>query len=239
MISVCIATYNGEKYIREQLESILPQLGNNDEVIISDDSSTDKTLEFLYSYNDPRIKIFSHNKFHSPIFNFENALKKAQGDFIFLSDQDDVWMPDKIARMMEALDKFSLVVSNAYVVDQDCHIIRDSFFAKEPSRCVLKNLIRNNFIGCCMAFRRDILETAIPFPKHIAMHDIWLGLCGALFHEVCFIPDKLIMYRRHGKNASPSGERSRYSIVYRIRYRLYLVYHLITRYFFKVVSVQK
>ena len=90
MISVCMATYNGEKYIEEQLKSILSQLGENDEVIVSDDSSTDNTLAIVESFNDVRIKIFPNNKFHSPIFNFENALKQATGDYIFLSDQDDV-----------------------------------------------------------------------------------------------------------------------------------------------------
>lgn len=231
MISVCIATYNGEKYIKEQLDSILSQLNINDEIIISDDSSTDKTLEIVKAYNESRIKIFSNNEFHSPIFNFENALKHAQGDYIFLADQDDVWMPNKINQMMGALNHFSLVVSNCYVVDQNCHIIRQSFFAKDPSTCILNNLIRNSYLGCCMAFRKEVLEKAIPFPRHIAMHDIWLGLCGALFYKVCFIPDKLIMYRRHGENVSPTGEKSKYSIVYRIKYRLYLMYSLIIRYF--------
>lgn len=231
MISVCIATYNGEKYIKEQLDSILPQLNTHDEVIISDDSSTDRTLEIIKSYNDSRIKIFPNNKFHSPIFNFENALKHTKGDYIFLADQDDVWMPNKINQMIEVLNDFSLVVSNCYVVDQNCHIIRKSFFSKKPSSCILNNLIRNSYLGCCMAFRKEVLEKAMPFPKHIAMHDIWLGLCGSLFYKACFIPDKLIMYRRHGENTSPTGEKSKYSIVYRINYRLYLVYSLIIRYF--------
>ena len=104
MISVCIATYNGEKYIREQLDSILPQLGLDDEVIISDDSSTDNTLKIIEEYNDCRIKIFSNNKFYSPILNFENALKKAQGDFIFLSDQDDIWKSNKVEVVMKYLN---------------------------------------------------------------------------------------------------------------------------------------
>lgn len=230
-LSICIATYNGGSYIKEQIDSILPQIGKNDEIIISDDSSIDNTLDIIKSFNDERIRIFPNNKFHSPIFNFENALKQAQGDYIFLADQDDVWMPNKIAQMMEALNNFSLVVSNCYVVDQNCNIIRNSFFAKEPSCSLLRNLIRNNYLGCCMAFRKDVLEKAIPFPRHIAMHDIWLGLCGSMFYKVCFIPDKLIMYRRHGENVSPTGEKSKYSIVYRIKYRLYLVYSLIIRYF--------
>ena len=83
MISVCIATYYGGKYIKEQLDSILFQLGKDDEVIISDDSSTDDTLSILESYHDERIVILTNQKFHSPVYNFENALKSAKGDFIF------------------------------------------------------------------------------------------------------------------------------------------------------------
>ncbi|MDE5758415.1 MAG: glycosyltransferase, partial [Allobaculum sp.] len=92
MISVCIATYNGERYIETQIRSILDQLNEDDEIIISDDSSTDRTLDIIRSLNDSRIKLFAGNKFHSRTFNFENALKQATGDFIFLSDQDDIWL---------------------------------------------------------------------------------------------------------------------------------------------------
>lgn len=108
MISVCIATYNGGKYIKEQLDSILFQLGKDDEVIISDDSSTDDTLSILESYHDERIVILTNQKFHSPVYNFENALKSAKGDFIFLSDQDDIWEPTKVEVMLDSLKGTSI-----------------------------------------------------------------------------------------------------------------------------------
>lgn len=230
MISVCIATYNGEEYIEEQINSILGQLKNNDEIIISDDSSTDNTLDVIKSFNDERIKIFPNNKFHSPIYNFENALKQVQGDYIFLSDQDDIWLDNKVAKMVEALKQYSLVVSDCYVVDKDCNIIRDSFFTKKPTPGILKNIIKNNYIGCCMALRREVLTKALPFPKQIAMHDIWLGLCGSLYYKAIFIPDKLILYRRHGNNASPTGERSKYSLKYKLCYRIELILLLVKRF---------
>ena len=100
MISVCIATYNGSKYIKEQIDSILPQLDECDEIIVSDDSSTDNTLSILKSYHDRRIIIFTNQKFNSPIYNFENALKHAKGDIIFLSDQDDIWEFNKVQVMI-------------------------------------------------------------------------------------------------------------------------------------------
>ena len=89
MISVCIATYNGEHYINQQLKSILSQLSYNDEIIISDDSSNDKTINIIESFNDKRIKLLKYQKYFNPIYNFENTLKNVSGDYIFLSDQDD------------------------------------------------------------------------------------------------------------------------------------------------------
>ena len=100
-ISVCIASYNGEKYIKEQLNSILCQLEERDEVIISDDSSTDNTVQIIESFKDKRIKIFREQKFKSPIYNFENAISKATGDIIFLSDQDDIWHKAKVHKIKQ------------------------------------------------------------------------------------------------------------------------------------------
>jgi len=99
-ISVCMATYNGEKYIYDQLQSILTQLSENDEVIISDNYSSDKTIEIIELFNDPRIKIYFLKKGKS-IKNFENALLHASRDYIFLADQDDIWLPGKVQIMME------------------------------------------------------------------------------------------------------------------------------------------
>ena len=116
MISVCIATYNGEKYIMDQVSSILPQLSEEDEIIVSDDGSSDKTLEILDSFSDSRIKVFTHIKEANPFFkgaksiyatsNFENALSKCNGDIIFLSDQDDVWYPDKVKTCLDLMNKY-------------------------------------------------------------------------------------------------------------------------------------
>lgn len=230
MISVCIATYNGEKYLKEQIDSIISQLNDKDEIIISDDSSTDKTLELIKSYDDKRIVVLPNQTFHSPIYNFENALKYAKGDFIFLSDQDDVWEANKIEVMLSHLSQYSLVVSNCSIVDKNGGIIREAYFNDDTLKTgVFRNIVHNNYLGCCMAFRREILDIALPFPTKIAMHDIWLGLCASFFFSTIFIPDKLIRYRRHGNNASVTAEASNLAWSYRIKYRLYFLYHLIKR----------
>lgn len=230
MISICIASFNGEKYIYDQIESILKQLGDNDEIIISDDSSTDHTLDIISKFNDCRIKTFIKNKFHSPIYNFENAIRQTKGEYIFLCDQDDIWLPNKIEVMKKYLKEYSLVVSDCCIVDSNLKIIEDSFFRLNNSGSGFwKNLYKNSYIGCCMAFRKEVLDYILPFPKKIPMHDIWIGLMTELNGKVYFINEPLIFYRRHGNNASFSGEKSKYPFFYKIKYRIILLLKIIKR----------
>lgn len=235
MVSVCIATFNGEKYIHQQLQSILLQLNNDDEIIISDDCSTDATLNIVRAFNDSRIKVFANCKFSSPILNFENALKNASGKYIFLCDQDDVWLPDKVSTMIKYLDTYDLVVSDCKVVDENLKVVNESFFkVRNSGKGFLKNLAKNSYIGCCMAFKNTVLRYALPFPTQIAMHDIWLGLLTELYGETYFLDSPLILYRRHGNNASFGGEKSGFSLNYKVRYRLIILYLILKRRFFKV-----
>lgn len=229
-VSVCMATYNGEKYIRKQLESIIVQISIDDEIIISDDSSTDATIEIIKRINDDRIKLYENNKFRNPIFNFENALKKANNDLIFLCDQDDIWEYNKIEIMKKELLNNDLVVSDCKVVDGNLNVLEDSFFyLRNSGKGFIKNLYQNTYLGCCMAFNRKILGKALPFPQKIPMHDIWLGMIGEVFGKTIFINDKLIKYRRHGNNASPTSEKSRYSIYKKINFRFNMLISLILR----------
>lgn len=231
-ISVCMATYNGEKYIKEQLDSILSQIGENDEVIISDDSSTDKTVQIIKAFNDTRIKIFENQKFKSPVFNFQNALMHAKGEIIVLSDQDDIWEPNKIEVIKKYMQEFDLVLSDAYIIDEHGNILQESFYKLNGSKSgLIKNIIKNSYLGCTMAFNRRILEKALPFPKDIPMHDWWIGLVGEVYGKTCFIENRLIRYRRHGNNASPTGEKSKYSFGKKIFFRWIIIKNLILRFF--------
>ncbi|MDD2479354.1 MAG: glycosyltransferase family 2 protein [Victivallaceae bacterium] len=232
MISVCMATYNGEKFIKEQLQSILMQLSKDDEVIISDDSSEDSTLDLAYAFMDDRIKVFPGN-FRNPIFNFENALNKASGEYIFLADQDDIWEENKVKESMKALKDNLIVVSDAKIVDESGKTLEKSFFTKNHSGPgFLRNLYNNSYIGCCIAFRSELLSVILPFPKKIAMHDIWIGYCVEFFGmKREFLRQPLISYRKHGQNVSNSGVgfKSGLSNFYRIQYRLRMLVEVIKR----------
>lgn len=225
MISVCMPTYNGEKFIRIQLESILSQLGDNDEVVISDDSSTDKTVEIIKSFNDSRIHLLENNSFHSPIYNLENALKNAKGDFIFLSDQDDEWTVDKVSVCMEKLKDCDLLIHDADIVDGNGIQTAESFFKLNHTKSgKFYNLLKNGYLGCCMCFSKKLLSQFLPFPKKLPMHDIYIGNFAAFNgYRIKFIEDKLIHYRRHGNNASITSEHSHRKLLSRISDRIIIL----------------
>lgn len=235
IISVCLATYNGERYIKDQIASILKQLGEADEIIISDDNSTDNTISIIKGFNDPRIKIFINNKknvnhkFEMVTNNFQNALINCSGDLIFLADQDDIWLNGKVESVSGMLNKFSLVLTDCKIVDENLKVLNDSYFSLNSSKKGINaNLKKNAYLGCCMAFRKEILDIALPFPN--VPHDIWIGLIAEYFSDdVCFLNEPFLLYRRHGGNLSPSGEKSTNGLYFKISYRLNIVVKLIKR----------
>ncbi len=229
MISVCIATYNGEKFIKEQLDSILIQLDEADEIIISDDGSSDGTLKIVESYNDFRIKIY-RNSFKNLILNFEFAISKASGDYIFLSDQDDIWMGNKVSVIMNELQSADLVITDAQIIDAKGKILSESYYKiNKSTKNFFSNLIINSYLGCALAYKASMNSYILPFPKSIPMHDIWIGNVISLKGKMTFLNDKLIKYRRHGGNASPTGEKSTFYFSYKISYRVRLISSLISR----------
>lgn len=221
MISVCIATYNGERFIREQIDSILRQLSSDDEIIVSDDGSTDNTISIINSIDDKRIRVIEGPRKQSPTSNFECALKASKGDFIFMSDQDDVWKPNKVNICMEWLQRYDCVVSDAEVTDSSLNPLYPSLYAIMQVRQgrIYNTIWKNGYTGCCMAFRRNVLEASLPFPKDIPMHDIWIGNVAAYKYNVKFIPDTLIYFRRHEDTTSCNGKGSKYSIWQQMKFR--------------------
>lgn len=229
-----MATYNGGLYIRQQIESILSQLTDNDELIISDDGSTDDTIKIIESFNTPIIKLFK-NGFHNYVLNFEFCLKQVSGDFIFLSDQDDVWVKDKVEIMLRYLQTYDLVCSNCYVVDKELKSLGRAFFKDnvESKPGFLKNLWKNQFLGCCLAFNRKVLESSLPFPNGLICHDTWIGLVAELCGKTKFIDDKLIYFRRHDSNTSNTLKGSDLSLLKKISYRLVIIKGTINNFLLK------
>ena len=227
-VSVAMATYNGEKYIKEQIESILCQLKGEDELVISDDGSNDETISIINEYmrEDKRIKLLSGPR-SGVKQNFANAIENTKGKYIFLSDQDDVWMSNKIERVLKYFIKedFSLIVHNAEIVNENLKKNLKSFFEYRKSGAgVIKNIYKNTYIGCCMAFDSKIKKDILPIPDNIEMHDQWIGIINdKKYKKSFFLNEQLIKYRRHENNVS---QMKPYGWIRRIKNRMILISEL-------------
>ena len=203
-VSVIMATYNGEKYIEEQLQSIVHQLKENDELIISDDGSTDRTIEIASVFVDEKIRIvYGH---HTGVAdNFANALSFAKNEIVLFSDQDDIWLDDKIDKVREYFIQnkhTNLVMHNAGYIDTDGNITPSNIFERRKSRHgFFHNVIYSTYYGCCMGVRRDYLLSLMPVPKNV-MYDQYFGACAEKDRVASFIEEKLINHRYHSGNFS-------------------------------------
>lgn len=220
MISVCIATYNGEKYIKKQLESILPQLSDKDEIIISDDNSTDNTIQIIKNIHDERIKIFNNPASAGYAQNFANALNHSKGDYIFLSDQDDTWVETKIETMMPYFKEgYNLITHNAHVINEHGEMEDKSWWeyaGLDLNQNLLQNLYLNAYSGCMMAFDRALLNNLLPIPQSIEQHDQWLYIVAKLHKKKIKILDENLMnYRRHTE--TQTGHKRPLSIILKTR----------------------
>lgn len=233
-ISVCIATHNGERYIKAQLESILRQLKPSDEVIVCDDCSQDNTISEINSLNDSRIRLSLNEKRLGYTSNFERTLVVASGDIIFLSDQDDIWLESKVSLSLKALENSDFVLSDCIVVDEKLNAIHESHIKQWEARDgFMLNYLLPRHVGATFAFKRVVLEKSLPFPirSNLCAHDYWISLIAFLHFRVCIIPVCLILYRRHSSNASTGGSKSRNSFLKKFSIRIYCAVMLARRYF--------
>lgn len=213
-IDVLLATYNGEKYLKEQIESILNQTYQNIRLIISDDCSKDNTRKILKEYEkkDSRVKVYEQNENIGCIKNFEFLLKQVKNEIYMLSDQDDVWMLEKIEKTYEQLEneKADLVFTDLEVVDSQLQTIEPSFndFMKLCRK--IKKYIRTNKInylyncvtGCTVMSRKKWIDKILPLPtkSKYVLHDHWIGLIISLEGKLTYLPERYIKYRQHEDN---------------------------------------
>lgn len=227
-----MAVYNGEKYILEQIESILGQLSVDDELIVSDDGSTDLTLDKVRACGDARIRIIANELDKGYSGNFENAIRHATGEVIFLSDQDDVWLAGRVQKMLAALERCDMVVCNAQFTDHVLTPLDMTLFSlRGGGQGFWKNLLKSRYLGACMAFKRRILRKALPFPgnRKLCPHDLWLTLVAELYYRVELIAEPLILYRRHGANVSSGGSASTNSFLKKMQFRAYCLLKVLGR----------
>lgn len=208
-IDILMATYNGEKYLAEQLDSIINQTYHNWNLLIRDDNSTDRTLEIIQDYQkkDNRIKLLKDNKGNLGIVkNFEELLKNSESEFIMFSDQDDIWIENKLDMYLKMIEKIKnkgfMIHSDAILFDKNkSNILKDTFISKKAINKGLENVFFNYFVqGATILISKEIKNFILPFPKEVYLHDRYIHLISELFFERIFVNEALIYYRQHGDN---------------------------------------
>lgn len=216
-IEVLMATYNGERYVAQQIDSLLAQSFQSFRLVIRDDGSTDNTREVIGAYAaryPERISVCPDHHNLGVIGNFSTLLEKSQAPYVMLCDQDDVWLPQKIANTLKAFKQLEtnygaetplLLHTDLVVVDESLAVIAPSFL--EQSRLQTGHnfgrlLVKNNVTGCTAALNRALIRRAIPIPPESLMHDWWLALVGAAFGQVSYMPRREILYRQHAGNVA-------------------------------------
>jgi glycosyltransferase involved in cell wall biosynthesis len=238
-----MATYNGEKHIKEQVLSILNQKFVNFpetslELIISDDNSTDHTIEVVSALDDSRIHIIPHKKntykYYNALIsatkNFENSIARSTGDYIFLSDQDDIWYPNKLDTMLKTLQKKTCCVHSFDWINQHNEHLGNDIFPEKPEK-PLSLMKRFPYYGFCFGFDKNFKNKILPFPL-IPQHDIFIGLIAALKGELAICPEILCAHRKYineltGVNVSDSGFKE--PVIVKIFYRLKLIFFALAR----------
>lgn len=213
MISVCMATFNGEKYIHKQINSILAQIGTNDEIIIVDDKSTDKTVNIIKELQDDRIKLFNNAINIGVVKSFEKSILHSKGEIIFLSDQDDFWLSNKFLIMTELIQKndYLLVISNMLETKKQSEFqIIKSF--KMPISNYFYNLYniffaKSLYFGSLMCFKSILLKYIIPFPNFVLAHDIHIAIMANSRGKICHL-DKVLLLRTNTGNNLTYKKRS-------------------------------
>lgn len=219
MISVAMAAYNGMPYIIQQVNSILSELSDDDELVVSDNGSSDGTWAWLLQQAaiNSRIRPLLYTEKQGIVANIANALKLCHGELIFLSDQDDIWLSGRVQTMSRPFEDnpdLLLVQADAQIVDNNGQIIEQSFFAwRNCGSGILKNYLKNTWQGCSLCCRRRLVEIALPFPQYLPMHDMWLGIIAEMYGDVQFLPDILLQHRRHNQNNSAMSRSNMFQVM--------------------------
>lgn len=217
LISVAMATYNGEKYLKEQLDSIFNQTYKNIEVIICDDCSNDKTVEILEEYRKKsNLKYFINKTNLGFKRNFEKAISLCNGSYISLADQDDIWLENKIEVLLKNINDFSLIHSACSLIDNNSKIISPLWRKEDNFQYSFTKLIFGNTItGCTVLFKKELLKDSLPIPSQEKYHDWWLALMASKQNGIVYCDEVLVQYRQHSEQDTGANTNSFFSKIQR------------------------
>ena len=218
MLSIAMATYNGERFLREQLDSLLAQTITDFEVVVCDDCSKDSTVAILeeYAKKDSRFRIYRNE--HNLGFkkNFEQAIMRCKGDYIALCDQDDIWYPNHLELLLDNIGDCVLCCGNSDIVDKDNVYLNKRMsdtdgvhFIPEDKHKLLYRLFfaGNPFQGASMLLKAEFAKKCVPIPDNVSYHDAWICACACTLGKVSYLFTSLTRYRQHGDNVTNTSPR--------------------------------
>jgi len=219
-IDILLATYNGEKYLKEQLDSLFSQTVQDFRIIIRDDQSIDKTLKIIKEYQviyQNRIELLEDNLGNlKSSKSFMKLLEYSNSEYVMFCDQDDIWLPTKIEislnKIMELENKNMkdtplLIFTDLKVVDEQLNVMQESFWRYQKlnpkiSKNWKKLLAQNVITGCTMIMNKKAKEVTLPFKLEMMIHDQWIGVNVAKYGKIDYIKEQTILYRQHGNNVA-------------------------------------
>ncbi len=209
-----MATYNGARYLRPQLDSILAQMEEGDELIVVDDASQDATVEIVRAYGDPRIRLQANAANQGHVRSFSQAIALARHTHVVLADQDDVWAAGRLATLRRALAQPGvwLATGNSTFVDAAGAAMAAPYPALEPADSARhwRNIVRifsgkAFYYGCNMGFNRELVRLALPIPDYVESHDLWFAMAANLAGANLHLGEVLLVRRIHGGNVTNSN----------------------------------
>ncbi|WP_244893219.1 glycosyltransferase [Agreia bicolorata] len=207
--SVCMATYRGAPFVREQIDSILEQLHADDELVIVDDASPDDTVAVIEQVDDPRVRLHTESANRGYVRTFESAIRQARGKYIMLADQDDVWTAGRLELMITQLDTSLVVAGNYSVLGEEGRMparrpLRPGYNRQFGWNTLAILVGYRPYFGCAMGFRCELVPDLVPFPEiFIESHDLWLAILGNATRSISHLSDVVVERRLHDYNVTP------------------------------------
>jgi glycosyltransferase involved in cell wall biosynthesis len=225
LVSIAMCTYNGEKFIKEQLDSILNQTYQNLEIIITDDSSTDNTVKIIQEYQkkDTRIVLHQNEQNLGFIKNFEKSISLCNGEYIALADQDDIWKTQKIELFLKEIKTNVLIYSDAIIIDKNSNEVGHELI--RPGRSLIdgtcnKALFLTNVIsGNTLMFKTILRKHILPIPKDISYHDIWIGFVASTYGSITYTQNSMTYYRRYSEQVTNVNKATHKSFLDKLQYK--------------------
>lgn len=219
LVSIAMCSYNGERFIKEQINSILNQTYENIELIIVDDCSKDKTVEIIQEYlnKDNRIKFYKNENNIGFVKNFEKSISLCTGEYIALADQDDIWKNNKLEVFVSEIKENTLIYSDAILIDKDSKILNKELIRPNANlvkgRCNKAFIFTNCVSGNTLMFKKELIPYILPIPEQMSFHDIWIAFVASTIGTIIPTEESFTFYRRYTEQVTHHKEKNYYSIL--------------------------